>query len=78
MKKKNKKWIVIGIIILILLGLFYFNSNHSTSSNVSNHAICYNNADCDDALVSTPDLCLNPGTTNSYCHHGCKLLESPR
>lgn len=31
---------------------------------------CYNNADCDDSLAYTEDICLLPGTILSSCTHG--------
>jgi hypothetical protein len=30
---------------------------------------CRNNRDCNDHRASTTDICMNPGSTNSYCKH---------
>jgi len=39
-------------------------------SGVCGNIICYQNSDCDDENVFTTDVCVNPGTFNSYCDHG--------
>jgi len=59
----------------ILLSVTLVNAQYSqitgTSFQIDNLTIlrCYTNSDCNDQISSTDDLCINPGTFESTCHH---------
>jgi len=70
MDYKKKTILLIAILALVFISIGFlinFNGSGLTGSIVANSIACYENADCDDGIDCTGDLCRNPGTEQSIC-----------
>jgi len=65
---------------VLLVGIYGYKANITNTVNYTNYqsistltvANCTSDADCDDSIECTNDICNNPGTVNSYCSHSNK------
>ncbi len=64
--------LLVGILtfILVLVAVISLLSNGGdmfTGSVIVGKIACFDNADCDDGITATEDLCRNPGSEYSLC-----------
>jgi len=65
---KSAIYILILVGIVVAIGLVISNKSGSLTGAIIGPTIaCYDNADCNDRIDATKDLCLDPGTINSLC-----------
>ena len=53
--------------IVILMGILIAVGPQGLTGAVVNHVACFEDADCNDNIAATEDICRNPGTEYSLC-----------
>ena len=58
--------ILLLLAVLVVIGIV-MSKGTLTGATTANTVSCSSNADCDDKIADTEDLCRNPGTEYSLC-----------
>jgi len=67
-KTKTVALLLVLVLFFVSIGfLINFNGTPLTGQLVAGGVACYEDADCDDSMECTEDLCRNPGTEQSLC-----------
>ncbi|MFH0701550.1 MAG: hypothetical protein V2A62_03880 [Candidatus Woesearchaeota archaeon] len=66
-KIKSMFYILILVGILVAIGLIIRHEAGISGASTIQMIACYEDADCNDRLDATKDICYNPGTINALC-----------
>ena len=61
-------FVIIAVIAaLVIVGILISREGGLTGAAVRTAVACYDDADCNDRIAETEDICRNPGTAYSLC-----------
>lgn len=66
-KIKSFIYILLLVGVLVAIGVIIRHEAGLSGATTAQTVACYEDADCNDRLDATRDVCYNPGTINALC-----------